>query len=139
MRVKLCSRCPYTPRDLGHHYDAQAIAHACARCDGEQVKVKLYHPLEPYRRRKCSIVPKLFNIPQRGVAPCVAESSVSSVTIPGDRTSVRRNVLIASTYVGRATAGGCGCAPFKPPETGSKETLSETSSHSSFRKEEPAQ
>ena len=139
MRVKLCSRCPYAPRDLGDHFDAEATAHACARCDGEQDKVKMYYPLETYRRRRCSIVPKNFRIPQRSAAPCVAGSSASSGTIPGDRTSVRRNALIASTFVGRATAGGCGCAPFKPPETSSKETLGETSSYSSFRKEEPAQ
>jgi hypothetical protein len=36
MRVKLCARCPYTPRDLTGHYDPEAALHVCARCDGEQ-------------------------------------------------------------------------------------------------------
>ena len=35
MRVKVCSRCPYTPRDLADHYDPDGILHACAKCDGE--------------------------------------------------------------------------------------------------------
>jgi hypothetical protein len=33
MRVKLCARCPYTPRDLASHYDPDAALHACAKCD----------------------------------------------------------------------------------------------------------
>ena len=136
MRVKLCTRCPYTPRDLEDHYDPEATAHACARCDGEQDKVKLYYPLETSRRRKCSIVPKIFSIPQRSAARCVAGSSVSSGTIPGDRTSVRRSALIASTFVGRPTGDGCGS--FKPAETASKENLAEISSGSGLGEKEAA-
>jgi hypothetical protein len=36
MRVKLCARCPYTPRELAGHYDPEATLHVCAKCDGEQ-------------------------------------------------------------------------------------------------------
>jgi hypothetical protein len=36
MRVKLCARCPYTPRDLAHHYDPEAALYACATCDNGQ-------------------------------------------------------------------------------------------------------
>jgi hypothetical protein len=36
MRVKLCARCPYTPRDLAGHYDPEATLHVGAKCDGEQ-------------------------------------------------------------------------------------------------------
>ena len=136
MRVKLCARCPYTPRDLEGHYDSEAAAHACVKCDGGRDKVKMHHPLEYYRRRKCSIVPKLFNVPQRSAAPCVAGSSVSSGTIPGDRPSVRRSAPNASRFVGKMTADGCG--PFTPAETHSKEPLAALFSSSGFSKKESA-
>jgi hypothetical protein len=136
MRVKLCTRCPYTPRDLEDHYDPEATAHACARCDGERDKVKMYYPLETYRRRKCSIVPKIFSISQRSAAPCVAGGSVSSGTIPGDRNSAQGNALIASRSVGRATAGGC--ESFKPAETASRENVAEISSRSGLGEKEVA-
>jgi hypothetical protein len=35
MRVKLCTRCPYTPQDLTGHYDPEAALHLGAKCDGE--------------------------------------------------------------------------------------------------------
>jgi hypothetical protein len=119
MRVKLCARCPYSPRDLADHYDPEAVAHVCARCDGEQDKLKLSYPREAYRRRKCSIVPIIFNTPQPSAAPCVADSSASSGIIPAELRSVRKNAVVASSFVGRATANGC--ASFEPPENRSVE------------------
>lgn len=107
MKVKLCGRCPYTPRDLDDHYNPVAAHHACARCDGEQGKIRMYYPRETYRRRICSIVPSIFSIPQRSGAPCAAESSVSSGTIPGDRTYVRGSAPIASSFGAKTTATGC--------------------------------
>lgn len=136
MRVELCTRCPYTARDLKGHYDSEAIAYACARCDGEQDEVKLNYPLEPYRRRQCSIVPKLFNIPQRSVAPCVVASSASSGTTPGDRLSVRGSALNASRFVEKVTAHGCGS--FKPAEAHSKDPLAALFSFPELGKEETA-
>lgn len=106
MRVKLCARCPYTPRDLEDHYDPQATAHACARCDGEPDKIKMYYPRETHRRRKCLHAPKIFSIPQPSAAPLVAESSVSSDTILADCSSARRSASVASGTVGTAIAGG---------------------------------
>jgi len=113
MRVKLCTRCPYTPRDFEGHYDPVAAAHACARCDGEQDRDKLYYPRDSYRRRKCSIFPSILSIPRQSAAPSVAGSSVSSGTIPGDRTSVRGSAPIASSFAGKATADGF--TGFEPP------------------------
>src|SRR5712675_653445 len=52
MKVKLCSRCPYTPRDLAGHYDPEAAFHVCARCDGEQGMTTNHYPRQTYRRRK---------------------------------------------------------------------------------------
>ena len=136
MRVKLCSRCPYRPSDLECHYDSEAAVYACAGCDGKQEEVTLSYSLKPYRRRKCSIVLKLFNTPRRSVAPCVEENSVSSDTIPGDRPSVRGSVLNASRFVGRATAHGCGS--FKPAETRFKDPLSALFSPRGVDQKEPA-
>jgi hypothetical protein len=36
MHVKLCTRCPYSPKDLASHYDSKAVLHACAQCDSEE-------------------------------------------------------------------------------------------------------
>ena len=46
MRVKLCRRCPYTPRDLADHYDPEAALHVCAKCDGEQAMLTNHYPRE---------------------------------------------------------------------------------------------
>jgi hypothetical protein len=136
MRVKLCARCPYTPRDLDDHYDPAAANHACARCDGQQDRGTLYYPRETYRRRKCSIVPSIFSIPQRSAAPSVAASSVSSGTIPGDRSSVRRSVPIGSRSGEKATA--IGFTRFEPPGSDSG-SLEENCSSSGSRHKELAQ
>jgi hypothetical protein len=133
MRVKLCTRCPYTPRDLEAHYDPVAANHACARCDGEQDRDKLYYPRDTYRRRKCSIVPSILSIPRRSAAPSVAASSVSSGTTPGDRSSVRRGAPSASSFTGNATANGL--TRFEPPGSDSESLEGNCSSSGSRNKE----
>jgi len=106
MRVKLCARCPYTPQDLAGHHDPDAALHACAKCDGEQVVLTKHHPIGGYRRRKCSTVPNILGIAQRHAVPSVAESLVSSGTIPGELPSVHETAVIASSHAKRATADG---------------------------------
>ena len=133
MRVKLCTRCPYTPRDLEAHYDPVAANHACARCDGEQDRDKLHYPRDTYRRRKCSIVPSILSIPRRSAAPAVAASSVSSGTIPGDRSSVRGSVSIASRSSEKALENGF--TRFEPPGSDSESLEGNCSSSGSRNKE----
>jgi hypothetical protein len=36
MRVKLCMRCPYPPRDISGHYDSKAVLHLCVKCDADK-------------------------------------------------------------------------------------------------------
>jgi hypothetical protein len=106
MRVKLCARCPYTPQDLTGHYDPEAALHACAKCDGEQGMLTNHYPREAHRRRTCPTVPNIFGMAQRGAAPSVTESLVSSGTTPGELPSVQRSAPIASRPARTATAGG---------------------------------
>ena len=76
MRVKLCARCPYAPRDLAGHYDPEAAFHACAKCDGEQGMITNHYPREARRRRRCPTVANIFGTTQRSVAPSATESLV---------------------------------------------------------------
>jgi hypothetical protein len=137
MRVKLCARCPYTPRDLAGHYDPEAALHVCAKCDGEQGMLTNHYPREAHRRRKCATVPNVFGTTQRSVAPYVTESLVSSGTTPGELPSVQRNALIASGPARRATADGY--ADFKPPDNSCSENHAEITRRSEFRNKEAAQ
>jgi hypothetical protein len=114
MRVKLCARCPYTPRDLAGHYDPEAALHACAKCDGKQEVITNHYPREAHRRRKCATVPNILSMAQRTTAPSVTESLVSSGTTPGEPPSVQRSALSASRPARKATADGY--ADFKPPD-----------------------
>ena len=95
MRVKLCRRCPYTPRDLADHYDPEAALHLCAKCDGEQAMLTNHYPREVHRRRKCATVHNIFEMAQRCGAPSVTESLVSSGITAGEQLSVQRRALIA--------------------------------------------
>ena len=137
MRVKLCARCPYTPRDLAGHYDPEAALHVCAKCDGEQGMLTNHCPREAYRRRKCATVPNIFGMTQRSAAPSVTESLVSSGTTPGALPSVQGNALIASRPAGRATADGY--ADFKPPDNSCNENHAEIFRCSAFRIKEATQ
>ena len=105
MRVKLCARCPYTPQDLASHYDPQAALHACAMCDREQDVIVKHYPREPYRRRRCSIVPT--GMTQRSVARSAMENLVLSGTTHAEPPSVQEGALITSKRVGTATVDGC--------------------------------
>jgi hypothetical protein len=114
MRVKLCARCPYTPRDLAGHYDAESVLYVCATCDGKQEVNARHYPREAHRRQKCPTISDIFETAQRSVAQSVTESLVSSGTIAGEPPSVQRSALIASRPVATATADGY--VESKPPD-----------------------
>jgi hypothetical protein len=137
MRVKLCARCPYTPRDLAGHYDPNGALHACAKCDGQQGAGTNHYPRKAYRRQKCTTVPNISVTAQPSVARSVTEGLVSSGTIPGELPSVQRSAPIASRPAGRATANGY--ADFTQPDSGCSERRAETLRHSEFRSKEDAQ
>jgi hypothetical protein len=136
MRVKLCARCPYTPRDLAGHYDPKGALHACAKCDGQQGAGTNHYPRKAHRRQKCT-VPNILLTAQPSVARSVTDSLVSSGTIPGELPSVQRNVPIASGPAGRATADGY--ADFTPPDSGRSERHAAIPRYSEFRSKEEAQ
>lgn len=74
MRVKLCSRCPYAPRDLADHYDPDAALYACARCDSELEVLNPSGPCEARRRRQCSTGLDITSTITPSVAPFATES-----------------------------------------------------------------
>jgi len=84
MQVKLCARCPCTPRDLADHYDSQAALHLCAMCD--------YGPCKTLRRPICQT--RTINptgntgLTELHVAPFATESSASFATIAAALPSV---------------------------------------------------
>ena len=137
MRVKLCRRCPYTPRDLADHYDPEAALHVCARCDGEQTMLTNHYPRETRRRRKCATVPSIFGMAQRSAVPSVTESLVSSATTPVELPSVQRSALIVSRPARRATADGY--ADFKPRDNSCSENHAEINRRLGRRNKEAAQ
>src|SRR2546430_7993913 len=114
MRVKLCARCPYTPRDLAGHYDPEGFLHVCAKCDGEHEASSKHYPRKVLRRQKCPTVPNVFAMAQPSVARSVTEGLASSGIIPAEPPSVQRNALTASRPASRATADGC--AHSEPPD-----------------------
>ena len=136
MRVKLCARCPYTPRDLAGHYDPEGTLHVCARCDGQQEASTNHYPRGAHRRQKCATVPNIFATAQPSVARSVTESLVSSGTIPGELHSVQRSALIASRPARRATADGY--ADFKLPDNSYSESHVQICQRSGFRNKEAA-
>ena len=114
MRVKLCARCPYAPRDLAGHYDPAGVLHVCAKCDGERETSNNHYPRTAHRRQKCATGPNIFGTAQPSAARSVTESLASSGTTPGELRSVQRSALTASRPVGTTTADGC--VDFKPPD-----------------------
>ena len=137
MRVTLCARCPYAPRDLAGHYDPEAALHVCAKCDGEQGITTNHYPREAHRRRKCATVPNIFGTTQRGGVPSVTENLVLSGTTPGELRSVQRSALIDSRPARKPTADGY--ADLRPPDRGCSENHAEISRRSEFRNKEAAQ
>ena len=133
MQVKLCARCPYTPRDLADHYDSEAVLHLCATCDVE------YGPRKTLRRSICqtrrmnpagSTGPSEFH-----VAPFAKESSASFATTAAARPSVQENASSVSPSAGSAIAAGYG--DLELPEDSSRDQTGR-SWHSGFLKKEPA-
>jgi len=121
MRVKLCTRCPYTPRDLAAHYDPKAELHVCAKCDGRREASPSHYPRKTHRRKKCTTVLNISGTAQPSVARSVREGLVSLDTTPVKPPSVQGNALTASGSVERVTANGY--VDFRPPETDCGEIL----------------
>jgi hypothetical protein len=114
MRVKPCSVCPYTPRDLAHHYDPEAVLHVCAKCDEKRGASTNYHPRKVHRRQQCEAFASNPGTAQPSGARSATESSVSYDTTPGEPPCARRNALIASRCARTVTADGC--VDLTPPD-----------------------
>lgn len=122
MQVKLCSRCPYSPRDLADHYDIDAALHLCAACDAR------YDPCKTLRRPTCrtktSYPTSKASLIEPHAALSVTETSGSFAIIAAAGPSVQPGVSSVSGYAEPATAGGCG----------DFELLDEASKGSSFQR-----
>ena len=136
MRVKLCSRCPYAPRDLAGHYDPEAAIHVCAKCDGAETASTNCYPRKADRRQQCETPPNIPGMVQPSVVRFATESSASYGTIPGEPHSARRIAPTASRRARKATADGC--VDFTPPDDRA-EPLAAILRNSGFRSKEPAQ
>jgi hypothetical protein len=104
MNVKLCTRCPYTARDLSGHYDPKAVIHLCAKCDGERPASIKHYPHKTRRRQECATVFNIEVTAQPTAAQSVREGLVSSDTTPGGPPSVQKNAPSVSKTVERTTA-----------------------------------
>lgn len=133
MQVKLCARCPYTPRDLADHYDPDAALHLCASCDVE------YNLCELLRRRTCQT--RTINATSNTgttavhVAPFARESSASFAIIAAAPPSVQENASSVSSSVGCTTPAGYG--DFELPEDGRRDQA-RSPWRSRFSDKEPA-
>jgi hypothetical protein len=136
MRVKLCSRCPYIPRDLAGHYDPEGVLYACAKCDGEQGASTNYYPSKAYRRQQCVTTPNILGTARPHVARFATEGLASYGTTPGEPPSVPRSALTASRHARKATADGY--VDFTPPD-GRDEAPAAILRSSGFWSKEPAQ
>jgi hypothetical protein len=111
MRVRLCNRCPYTPRDLAGHYDAEAVLYACAKCDAI---FEPYSSREPDRRRQWSTTfPSISTIPPSAAPSATDDLALSAIT-PGAPPCAQGNASNASRPEERTTVNGC--ADFAPPD-----------------------
>src|SRR5258708_21384918 len=119
MRVKLCKRYPYEPRDLAGHYDPDAALHLCAKCDGEPWMLTNHYPRDSYRRRQCPTNRDVFQPALRSVARSAPETLVSSATTPAKQPFAQRNPSIPSTAAWRPTPHGS--FAFRPPGSSSIE------------------
>jgi hypothetical protein len=116
MRVKLCSRCPYTPRDLAGNFDPGGDLHVCAKCDSEQGASTSYYPRKPHRRQQCVTALNISGMARPTVARSATEGLASYGTTAVEQLFVQRSVLIASRHVKTATVDGC--VDCTPPERG---------------------
>jgi len=131
MRVKLCSRCPYTPRDLAGHYDAEAAIHLCAKCDAAEGASTNCYPRKADRRQQCETPPNIS-----GVAQFAMESLASYGTTPGEPHFARRSAPTASRHARKATIDGY--IDITPPDD-RVEPLAAILRRSEFRSKEPVQ
>ena len=75
MRVKLCDRCPYSPRDLADYYDANSSCHLCFRCDSQGAPAELLALVTANGGSRCTTAENILNAAaQRMAALSVAES-----------------------------------------------------------------
>jgi hypothetical protein len=114
MRVKLCKRCPYEPRDLAGHYDPDAALHLCAKCDGEPWMLTNHYPRDCYRRGPCPTNRDVFEPALRSVVRSATKTLVSSATTLTKQRFVQKNASIASIAAWRPTAHGS--VGFGPPD-----------------------
>jgi hypothetical protein len=136
MRVKLCSRCSYTPLDLAGHYDPAGLLHVCTKCAGEQAVSTNYYPRKAHRRQQCVIAPNILGMAQPSVARFATEGLVLYGTTPGEPHFVQRSAPTASRHARKAIADGYG--DFTPPDDRG-EALAAIFGSSGFWSEEPAQ
>lgn len=69
MRVKLCARCPYTPRDLADYYDANSSSHLCFRCDSKSAPAGLAILVTTNRESKCATAENILKRRSAAKAP----------------------------------------------------------------------
>ena len=136
MRVKLCPRCPYTPRDLSGHYDPEAALHLCAKCDSKQAASTNYYPREIHRRQQCATIFNINATAQPSVARSVRGDLASSDTTPGEPPFAPRSAPTDSTLAEKTTADFY--LVFRPPN-GGRGCHAATSQSSPFRNKEIAQ
>jgi hypothetical protein len=109
MRVKLCARCPYTPRDLADQYDADAALYLCPACDLEHDRRK------SQRRRTCpTTTTNTTGTAEQHAAPFAKEGSASFAIIAAAPPCVPENASSISRAGVRTTAAGYG--DFARPE-----------------------
>ena len=61
MRVKLCAQCPYSPRDLADHYDANSSYHLCLRCDSKRSPAEIAILMTANGKSKCVTAENILN------------------------------------------------------------------------------
>jgi hypothetical protein len=106
MRVRLCSRCPYAPRDLAGHYDPEGVLHVCAKCDGERGASTNYYPRKVHRRQRCPTTTNILGITKPGIARFATDGLASYGITHGEPRFVQRSALTASRHARKATADG---------------------------------
>ena len=111
MRVKLCARCPYTPRDLAPHYDPEAALYACLKCDHEQDLCEIRW------RRTCSTEIETSSAAESSAAPFARESLDSFAITAHEPRCAPKNASTTSRPDGMPTQDGCG-ALARPEGTG---------------------
>jgi hypothetical protein len=103
MRVKLCTRCPYAPRDISGRYDSKAVVHLCVKCDSRRVASADHYPRKTHRRQECATVFSIDVTAQPIVARSVRDGLASSGTTPGERPSAPESAPTVSGIVGTTT------------------------------------